>query len=379
VRRQSLRVRLAAASRRLAALPLVALICVSCGGGAHHPAANVPAGATETHPPHLVAGTLVLAPHAAAGPVAADARDLVWESGPIESDQFQPTLHDRDLSTGTTRTLSSNVDPLFGLASTSGFVFYARSTGNSTSLVRVSHAGTQTRVLTHSLATPIASRGNVVAWGEQSGAAERVVAYSGARRWIVAEMRRCTTGGCYRLGGVTVAKDGIVFTRDAVGSQPSIVMRSAFGSNGLQSVVVRHDPQPDLVPSSSGALYYVLSRGWYRWDFGSAAPRPVTFANSPLKQLIRHEGSRWYWLVRQGCGVRLESSRGGKAAALAVPKRLVHVPRYLGRPCTQLGALTVAGTDVIASWAIAAAIAEDAHDDMGLHGVVVDARIPARS
>ena len=164
-------------------------------------------------------------PHAAVGPVATDSRHLVWESGPIESDQFQPTLHDRNLAAGATKTLSSNVDPLFGLASTPRFVFYARSSGYSTSVVRVLHAGTHTRVLTDALVTPIASRGNVVAWGEQSGPTQRVVAYTGARRWIVAQRRRCTTEGCYRLGDVTVAKGGIVFTRDAVGSQPSFVVR----------------------------------------------------------------------------------------------------------------------------------------------------------
>jgi hypothetical protein len=308
--------------------------------------------------------------------VATDSRHLVWESGPIESDQFQPTLHDRVLSTGATKTLSSNVDSLFGLASTSRFVFYARSSATKTSVVRVSHPGTHTLVLTNALATPIASRGNVVAWGEQSGPTQRVVAYTGTRRWIVARMRRCTTEGCYRLGDVTVAKGGIVFTRDAVGSQPSFVVRSAFGGNGVQSLMVRNDPQPDLVPSSSGALYYVLSRGWYRWDFGAARPRPVVFANDPLKEIIRHEGSHWYWVVRHGCSVRLESTRGGNAAALAVPRRLARLGKDLGPSCTQLGALAWAGTHAIASWAIASNAAEAEHSDAGLRGVVVSARVP---
>jgi hypothetical protein len=335
----------------------------------------VSTGATETPSPHLTAGTLVVTSRAAAGPVATDSRHLVWESGPIESDQFQPTLHDRNLATGATKALSSDVDPLFGLASTSGSVFYARSSGNSTSLVRVSHDGTHTLVVSHALVTPIASRGNVVAWGEQSGPTQRVVAYTGRGRWIVAAMPRCTTQGCYRLGDVTVARQGIVFTRDAVGGQASRVVRSAFGPHAVQSVVVRNDPQPDLVPSSSGALYYVLSRGWYRWDFGSGPPRPVTFANSPLKQLIRHEGSHWYWLVRHGCSVKLESTRGGNAAALAAPRKLTQLERKLGPVCTQLGALAWAGTHAIASWAIASDAAEAAHSDAGLRGAVVSARV----
>jgi hypothetical protein len=155
-------------------------------------------------------------------------------------------------------------------------------------------------------------------------------------------------------------------------------VRSALGGNAIQSVVVRHDPQPDLVPSSSGALYYVLSRGWYRWDFGAARPRPVSFANSPLKQLIRHEGSRWYWLVRHGCSVRLESTPGGNAAALAVPRRLARLGPDYGSTCTQLGALAWAGTHAIASWAIAARAAESAHNDAGLHGAILSARVSTK-
>jgi hypothetical protein len=355
---------------------LLALLFASSGAAASKGHATLFAAAIRTPSPHLGTGTLVVAPHQAAGPVSADSRNLVWESGPIESDAFQPTLHDRNLATGRTRTLSGNVDPLFGLASTSSFVFYARGTGYSTAVVRVSHRGTGAHVLSHDLATPIASRGNVVAWGEQSGPFQRVVAYAGTKRWIVARMQRCTIAGCFRLGSVTVAKAGIVFTRDAVGNHSSLVVRRGFGAAKVQSVGIRNDPQPDLVPSSSGGLYYVLARGWYRWDFDAARPRPVAFANRhPLKELIRHEGSRWYWLVRHGCGVTLESTPGGKAAALAVPKRQARIAHDLGKACAQLGALAWAGKHAIASWAIAAAVAEQEHEDTGLHGVVVSARV----
>jgi hypothetical protein len=317
----------------------------------------------------------VVTHHSAAGPVAADSRNLVWESGPLEAETLSPSIHDRDLATGVTRTFSGTVDPLFGLASTSRFVFFVRSSGNSTTVVRTSHRGTDTSVLSSDLVTPIASRGNVVAWGEQSGPTERVVAYTGTRRWIVAQMPRCTTKGCYRLDEVTVAKQGIVFTRDAVGGQQSFVVRRAFGKNKVQSVAVTHDPQPDLVPSSSGALYYVLFRGWYRWDFGAAGPQPVSFANDPSKQLILHEGSRWYWLIRHDCSVRIESSRGANGRALNVPKRLASLGRHAGRTCTELGALVLAGTHAIASWAIASEAAEEDHSDAGLRGVVVSARV----
>ena len=369
-----------AATRRWALLGLAAaVISVASAAAGEGPAAGF-ASATRTKSPPLASGTLVVAPHAATGPVAVDPHHLVWESGPLASSAFEPTLHDRNLVTGATRTLSSDVDQGFGLASTSRYVFYARSSGNSIQLVRASHSGTGTRVLTNALATPIASRGNVVAWGVQSGSVQRVVAYDGAgtRRWVVARMRRCTSRGCYRLDTVTVTDGGVVFTRDAVGTQASFVVRRAFGMREAQSRSIRGDPQPNLVPSSSGALYYVLSRGWYRWDFGVARPRPVVFANRPLKELIWHEGSRWYWVVRHGCSVHLESTRGGNAAALAVPRRVVRLGPNYGPTCTQLSALAWAGSHMLASWAIPSEAAEASHNDVGLHGAIISARIASK-
>jgi hypothetical protein len=376
-------VRWAAASRRLvpATVALVVMFAASACGGSRSstatPPPGLPAAAARLPSPRLASGALVVTTHAAAGPVSADSRHLVWESGPIESETLSPSIHDRNLATGSTRTFPGTVNPLWGLASTSRFVFYARTSGNSVSVVRASHEGTHPRVLTRALVTPIASRGNVVAWGEESGPVLRVVAYGGAGegRWVVARMRRCTTAGCYRIGDVTVARQGIVFTRDAVGSQRSFVMRRAFGEQGIQSIPIQDDPQPDLVPSSSGALYYVLLRGWYRWDFGSASPRPVAFANKPPKQLIAHEGSLWYWVVRHDCSVRLESTRGGNGAALNVPARMANLGPDAGRTCTELGALAFAGAHAIASWAIASELAEESHNDTGLRGAVLSARI----
>ena len=352
----------------------------ACGGGTNSSLAGV-AGATHTPSPRLTAGTLVVNPHEAVGPVAVDAHDLVWESGPLEDEtSVSPSLHDRDFATGSTRTFPGAVDPLFGLASTSRFVFFARSTGNGATVVRTTHRGSDADVLTKTLVTPIASRGNVVAWGEQSGQVQRVVAYEGAgtKPRVVAKMSRCTGAVCYRLDDVTVADRGVVFTRDAVGGQGSLVVRRAFDESKAQSITVKHDPQPDLEPSSSGALYYDLFHGWYRWDFGDSRPRPVTFANSPLKQLIRHEGPVWYWLDRHDCSVRIESSRGGDAAALNVPKRLAQIGSEPGGTCTELGGLTWAGTHAIAAWAVASEAAEEDHSDAGLRGVVVSARVPPK-
>jgi hypothetical protein len=176
----------------------------------------------------------------------------------------------------------------------------------------------------------------------------------------------------YHIGAVTVAENGIVFTRAAVGSQPSLVVRRAFGETGTQSVAIADDPQPDLVPSSSGALYYALSRGWYRWDFGDSRPRAVAFADDPVKSLIRHEDGRWYWLSRQGCDYRVESGAGaGGRVTFVMPGRLERLAPGAAPACTHLGGFGWTGRQAIMSWVIASAASVGAHEDEGLRGAVV--------
>ena len=225
------------------------------------------------------------------------------------------------------------------------------------------------------LVTPIASRGNVVAWGEQSGPSS-AWSHTRARRWIVATMPRCTTKGCYRLGDVTVAKDGIVFTRDAVGGQGSFVVRRAFGQSKVQSVAVHARSSARPRPSSSGALYYVLFRGWYRWDFGASGPRPVSFANHPARQLILHEGSRWYWLVRKATAAFGSSRAGAGMARHSTSRRGWRLSDEAsgGRAPSSVSSPWPA-THAIASWAIASEAAEEDHSDAGLRGLVVSARV----
>lgn len=352
-----------------------ALGASACGGSTAGRSTTSFAGladATRVPAPVIAPGVLASFSGAAAGPVGSDRGHVVWESGPLEADSSQPILHDRTLSTGTTRTIARKVDPLYGVASTTRWVFFARTTASGTQLLRISHEGAQSSVVTDSLASPVASRGDVVAWAEESGSSQRVVALDAAHdvQWTVARMPSCSVSGCYQIGAVTVADDGIVFTRDAVGSQASLVVRRGFGATGTQSVAIADDPQPDLVPSSSGALYFALSRGWYRWDFGDSRPSTVAFADDPVKSLIRHEDGRWYWLSRQGCNYRVESGAAvGSRATFVVPGRLVRpVP---GVACTHLGGFAWTGRQAIMSWVIASAAAVGAHEDNELRGAVV--------
>ena len=213
----------------------------------------------------------------------------------------------------------------------------------------------------------------MVAWAEESGSSQRVVAFDAAHdaQWTVARMPSCSVSGCYQIGaGDRSQTTASSSPSPSVGSQASLVVRRGFGATGTQSVAIADDPQPDIVPSSSGALYYALSRGWYRWDFGDSRPSAVAFADDPVKSLIRHEGGRWYWLSRQGCNYRVESGAAvGSRATFVVPGRLVRpVP---GVACTHLGGFAWTGRQAIMSWVIASAAAVGAHEDKELRGAVV--------
>jgi hypothetical protein len=231
-------------------------------------------------------------------------------------------------------------------------------------------------MLTDSLAVPIASRGDVVAWAEESDSSQRVVALDARRdaEWTVARLPRCSAEGCYRIGAVTVSNTGVVFTRDAIGPQPSEVIRRGFADPRTSSIAITDDPQPDLVPSSTGALYYALSRGWYRWDFGTKDPRPIRFEGGPTTRLLRYENGRWFRLVRNGCSYRVEAGGGDGTHIRPIAAPGLLRTRAPARACQQLTGFAWTGRQPVTAWAMAWATSEASHHDEGLRGAVVAGR-----
>src|SRR5215217_7590840 len=71
---------------------------------------------------------------------AADARHLVWVTGPVEEEGVETALMQRDLRTGRTTTLARGVDPHYGLAAAGGRVVFTETAG-STRLLAVRHDG----------------------------------------------------------------------------------------------------------------------------------------------------------------------------------------------------------------------------------------------
>jgi hypothetical protein len=314
-------------------------------------------------------------PDAFAFRVVADARHLVWMTGPVEEEKVQSAMVQRDLRTERTTTLARGVDVAYGLVSTAKWVVYARTgTDGATRLLAVRHDGSGAFELSASLIAPLASRGELLAWVERTGGADRVIVRDMAvgKQWIAASMPRCVGGRCYRIETVTLADDGVVFTRVTTNPDASEIFRRAFVDSQPSRISIPGDPQPELLPSSAGALYYALDRGWFRWDFGMARPRRMPFATNPPAPLVAYEHGRWFALERRGCRYGLTTHRsGGPRSTLASPSRLMRLAKTQARGlCVQMGGLAWTGRQPLTSWGVLPSESAEEEEEDSLVGLV---------
>jgi copper transport protein len=285
--------------------------------------------------------------------ISIDGRSIVWET--FGSDEGAiAALAVRDLRARRSTTLARNIAPQYGLAETSGMVVYA--TGTLPPRLEAIRPATGRRLLLASrLLAPFAWRGERVAWAEQNGARQRIVVrnLSTGRQWIAADVPSCQQRRCYRIDGVTLADRGVVFVRGAIGPQASFVVRRAFSAPRPEALVVAHDPQPDLVPSSAGAVYFALGEGWYRWDFGRTTPTRAPFNSDASVDPIGYDGQRWFVRRHRGCDdVIVALLPGGRQIVVGSPtsaRRLAGVGRGF---CAKSVSLTWAGGRAVTSWAM---------------------------
>jgi copper transport protein len=310
-----------------------------------------------------------------ANAVRGDARHLLWESWGSEQGGAAE-LVERDLAARRSTVLAPAVAPQFGLAVTRRWVVYA-APGLPPRLVAMPRDGGPPAVLSRRLVAAVAQRGERVAWAEQDGARQRVLVRHMARgrTWVAADMPRCVQGRCYRVDAVTLADRGVAFDRGAIGPQPSLVVRRSFSARRSESVVLTGDPQPDLIPSSAGAAYYALGRGWYRWDFGDARPRRTGFGPNAPMQPLRLEGSRWLLQARSGCGSTvLSQGARGRRTVLESPRTVLRRAGAKGDLCATLVSLTGHELAPVTSWAL---VPVDSHTGEDVTGVIALSR-PAR-
>src|SRR5207247_2645217 len=122
-------------------------------------------------------------------------------------------------------------------------------------------------------------------------------------------------------------------------------------------------------PSSAGALYYVLRRGWYRWDFGGRL-HGTPFRANPPAPLLGYERGRWLLSTRRGCDVGVVAlTAGGRRTVVASPRRLKQLVPSRSRRCVLLQGSTWVGRRPLTAWAIVPATSSEEHSDKGLVGV----------
>ena len=314
-------------------------------------------------------GALVVTKGRAVKQVAADRRRMVWELGPLEGENTRTTLFERSLG-GRGHVLVRNVKSSYGLALAAGWVVYADG-GVRPRLSAIRPDGSRKIVLSRWLVAPIAARGRLVAWIEQSGKRQKVVVrdMSTGRVRLVSIPPRCGYRHCYNLERVSLADHGVVFTRDSTNPDLSWVFRIRFSTHVLTRVLIRGDPQPDLVPSSAGALYYVFRRGWYRWDFGGR-PRRTSFRANPPVPLLGYERGRWLLATRRGCDFGVVAlTPGGRRTVVVSPRRLKRLVRSRSRLCVVLQAAAWVGGQPLLAWALVPPVSSEEHSDEGLFGI----------
>ena len=274
---------------------------------------------------------------------------LAWQSETSEDSGTR--VMQRDLRTNRVRVLSSGVHPEYGLAATRGWVVYA---AGLRSLFAVRHDGSERRRLTAELAAPFAGRGERVAWAELHNETYRVLVrnMTTGKQWLAARIPRCVQKRCFRIDGVTLADRGVVFARGAIGAHASFIVRRAFTDPAPTSVALPRDPQPELAPSSAGALYFAFGRGWYRWDFGARKPRATRFKNSDQNTVLQFEHGNW--LTRKGTGTCKEALQivraDGAASVLASPEQVLKDDRLRPSGCVDIVAFQAVGKRAITAW-----------------------------
>lgn len=342
---------------RSAAIGLAVALALALAG-----ARGEAASAHGTAAPVVVSSEAVLAAAIGSG-------YIVWESGSLESAYTPVELLQKDLRTGRVRIVASGVSPLEGVAVTARWIVYVDGRGR---LIAAAHDGSRRRVLSNEVTAPIASAGGQVAWLEAGPTRQRLVVrdVDTGRTLVTKSYPRCTR--CLRLAAVELAPGLVVYTRDGTSPDRSIVARVRIGTGAQSEVHLTGDPQPDLAPSTAGALYNVFARGWYRWDAGARRPLRTPFGATPPVQVLGYVHGIWLLEARQGCRPSIVAVIGGRRQTVT-PAREVAPDR---QRCVVLQGVQWSGNTLLSAWATEPAVAFEQHADVDLAGRVLTTPLP---
>jgi hypothetical protein len=238
-------------------------------------------------------------------------------------------------------------------------------------------AGGHRRVLTRSLLGPFDARGDMVAWPEGDAGRQRVLVRNlrTGRQLLATDAARCHPR-CYRIDGVTVANEGVVFDLGSVGQgYPSLVGRRRWDATKPSFVETPNDPQPDLARSASGALFYQLQRGWMEWNFDEDRPRVVSVGGA-RPWLLAAQGGHRLVLTGGACKTRVGLLHAaGRIAVLPAPASTPASPTQFGALCRQLTDIAWTGNRLLLAWSFGPKISLEGHSEVGLSGMITAACI----
>jgi copper transport protein len=295
-----------------------------------------------------------------------EGRSAVWVTFGSDGGDVA-TLQQRDLRTGATTVLARSVAAQYGLAATAGVLVYATASVPP-QLVAIRPAEGTRVVLSRRLVAPFAWRGDRIAWAELRGEQHRVIVRNlktGAE-WVASTIPMCDRGHCYRIDAVTLGRDGVVFARGAIGPQPSFVMRRRFSSAHPEELRLAKDPQPDLAPSSAGALFYALGRGWRQWDFAQANASPVPVDEGQVEQPLMKEGGRWFVLRHDGCDDVVVERVRGRTSVVGSPAAVRALSGAGKGFCAKFISLTWSEGRAVTTWGVTPAAAHSHAEPAGV-------------
>jgi len=136
-----------------------------------------------------------------------------------------------------------------------------------------------------------------------------------------------------------------------------------------------NDPQPDLIPSSSGAFYNWFGHGWYRWDFGTEPVRADVPEGVRTRPLGFEDGVVFLQQQTARCRFRLLArSPGAPSVVASDPTTAAAVLRPDPRDCVQLASIALIGRQVVTGWTLVPRETEQGHSDADLTGLVLASR-----
>jgi hypothetical protein len=185
---------------------------------------------------------------------------------------------------------------------------------------------------------------------------------------------------CYRIDRVIVANDGVVFDLGATSQgSSSLIVQHAFAAAKPTTRKVPNDQQPDLVPSSAGALYYWLEHGWMRWDFGQPRPVPVPGFHTTSPSPLAEEQGSLLLLAGPHCGQRLAVRLPDASTLhLPAPRSTPASPTEFGRLCRTVNGFSWRGRQLFVAWSFIPTISLQGHSEVGVSGMITAATIPSR-